>query len=250
MTQKNIKYYSNQQLCRSPKSRVEKVQLLLEHRSARNQFSILRCIEEAPLEQVFPGISHTRTIIQSAVPAKGSFGNMPSAELIVIATICSYLKPKTIFEFGTYNGLTTLHLALNSPPETRVFTIDLSADDPIRKTMTDDSFYTVEITVGEQFHNQLEASKITQIFGDTTKYDHQALRGKVDMIFIDAGHTYDLVKSDTQKALDMLAPGGVILWHDYFYTQVGVYTWLNELHASLPVMNIPGTTLIYYVKPN
>jgi predicted O-methyltransferase YrrM len=38
----------------------------------------------------------------------------------------------------------------------------------------------------------------------------------VDLVFIDAGHTYDYVKRDTDQALTMLRPGGVIVWHDCF----------------------------------
>ena len=41
---------------------------------------------------------------------------------------------------------------------------------------------------------------------------------------MDAGHAYELVRSDSEKALEMVRPGGVILWHDYHYTHDGVYT--------------------------
>ena len=32
---------------------------------------------------------------------------------------------------------------------------------------------------------------------------------------IDGGHTEAVVTSDTQKAIALLRPGGLVLWHDY-----------------------------------
>jgi hypothetical protein len=35
------------------------------------------------------------------------------------------------------------------------------------------------------------------------------------LIFIDGCHTEKYVESDTRNALQQLAPGGIIVWHDY-----------------------------------
>ena len=43
---------------------------------------------------------------------------------------------------------------------------------------------------------------------DFTKFTE---KGPVDFIFVDAGHTYECVKSDTLNALQILSPKGVIL---------------------------------------
>ena len=37
----------------------------------------------------------------------------------------------------------------------------------------------------------------------------------MDLIFIDADHTYNAVVNDSNKAMEMLRPGGVLVWHDY-----------------------------------
>jgi hypothetical protein len=44
--------------------------------------------------------------------------------------------------------------------------------------------------------------------------------GGVDFCFIDAGHSYECVKNDTEKAFSVLNHGGVVLWHDA--------TWKND----------------------
>lgn len=36
-----------------------------------------------------------------------------------------------------------------------------------------------------------------------------------DTAFIDGGHAQDVVRGDTRKALSVLRPGGVVMWHDY-----------------------------------
>jgi hypothetical protein len=38
--------------------------------------------------------------------------------------------------------------------------------------------------------------------------------GGVDFCFIDAGHSYECAKNDTEKALSVLKDDGVLLWHD------------------------------------
>jgi len=67
----------------------------------------------------------------------------------------------------------------------------------------------------------------------------------MDVVFVDAGHTYPYVKSDTENALSMLRPGGVILWHDYLQVlHPDVTQCLYEYRlAGLPIYHLRGTTL-------
>jgi len=239
----------NQTLTRDANTRYDRVRLMLEHRSAKRRFEQLRRVYHQPLEEMFPGLSQARAQMQSAVPTAASFGNMPAYDLLVLSTVCAHLQPRLLLEFGTYDGLTTLHLAMNSPAEARVVTLDLHPDDPIRQQNTEDTFYTRGVTVGAHFCGKAEGRKIQQVYGDTTKFDHSPYRKQVDFLFVDAGHAYELVRSDSQKALEMVRPGGVILWHDYHYTHDGVYTCLNELTSSVTLRNIPNTTLVCHVSP-
>lgn len=243
------KIFSNQSFTRIPNSKIDRIRFGLEHRVAQRRFQHSRLISIKPLEEVFPGISSTRAVIQAAVPTGASLGNVSLHELVILSTVCAYLKPDLLFEFGTYDGLTTLHFAMNSGQDARVITTDLDPDDPARQIITDDTFYTRNVTVGAHFHQKKEESKIEQIYVNSTQFDHRPLRKKVGLIFIDGGHTDEIVRSDTRKALEMVIPGGVIFWHDYVYTQVGVYTWLNELSSSVALMSVPDTTLVYYVSP-
>ena len=52
-------------------------------------------------------------------------GNVSLAELTLIAAICAAKRPAAIFEIGTFDGRTTLNLAENAPPDSRLYTLDL-----------------------------------------------------------------------------------------------------------------------------
>ena len=218
-------------------------------RTVNKRFEAARRIVDRPLEVAFPGISGVCATIRSSVPSPAALGNLALHELVILSTICMYSKPARLFEFGTYDGLTTLHMAMNSPAEAQVFTIDLDQNDPLRFKETDDTFYTQGVVVGQIFHEHAEKSKIEQIFGNTLDFDSTMLFGLVDFIFVDAGHAYNLVKSDSCKALEMVRPGGIILWHDYASGHEGVYSYLNELSKNIEMFRLPGTTLVCHMAP-
>jgi predicted O-methyltransferase YrrM len=52
-----------------------------------------------------------------------------STDLISLCQLCHVLNPKMIFEIGTLRGYTALHMAMNSSPDRRIFTLDLPKDD-------------------------------------------------------------------------------------------------------------------------
>ena len=65
-----------------------------------------------------------------------------------------------------------------------------------------------------------------------------------DFVFIDGGHTYELVKRDTENALSIIAKGGMIVWDDYWWFCPGVVSYLNELSRRLFLRRIDGTNLV------
>jgi hypothetical protein len=65
-----------------------------------------------------------------------------------------------------------------------------------------------------------------------------------DLCFIDGGHSYECIKADTETALKILAPNGVIVWDDYAWFIDGVSQYLTELRNSLPLYRIAGSQLV------
>jgi hypothetical protein len=72
----------------------------------------------------------------------------------------------------------------------------------------------------------------------------------MDLIFVDGSHAYSYVLSDSDKAFKMLAPNGLILWHDYRGPQdtVDVYKALNRIAQDKKLTHIEGTSLVSYRK--
>jgi hypothetical protein len=74
-----------------------------------------------------------------------------------------------------------------------------------------------------------------------------ACRGvKPGFIFVDAGHSEECVRNDSTKSLAVLAPGGMIAWHDYGQSWPGVYNYLNKLATQLPLARIANTSIVVY----
>jgi predicted O-methyltransferase YrrM len=66
----------------------------------------------------------------------------------------------------------------------------------------------------------------------------------MDIVFVDAGHTYAYIKSDTENALKMVRPGGVVLWHDYMQVlHPDVTRYLYELSHHHEIYHLRSTNL-------
>lgn len=161
----------------------------------------------------------------------------------MIAQIVELLQPRRIFEFGTFDGRTTFHLAANSPPQAEVFTLDVQSGE---FNFGADETYLNRVSVGQ--HASAVKSKVRLLTGDSTSYDFSPFTGEIDLIFIDAGHSYGAVMNDSARALEMLAPGGTIIWHDYL-TIDDVTRALVELNKRLSLVNLEGTSLVVWRSP-
>jgi predicted O-methyltransferase YrrM len=196
------------------------------------------------LEEVLPGSSKLAIQLERSLPH--AIGNMTVNELAVIALTCRWLKPSVVFEIGTFNGRTTLNLAANSPAGAKIYTLDIPAPDEAQlKADREDADYHLLEKTGNYFHDSEFSCKIEQLWCDSARFDESGLRGKVDLVFVDGAHSYDYVRSDTTKALAMVRPGGVVLWHDYASWYPGVYRYLHEILPSHPLKHIEGTHLAF-----
>jgi predicted O-methyltransferase YrrM len=177
-------------------------------------------------------------------------GNVSLDELTFISALSRKIQPRVAVEIGTFDGNTTLQIALNTPPESRIFTLDLpaggegsAANDP-----KDKKFIGSSHRIRRRFIGSSVEHKITQCYGDSLTYNFAefTVHGKSQLIFIDAGHSYECVRSDSEKALAILAKGGTIVWQDYSVRWEGVFRYLCELSRTLSMVHIAGTSLVIY----
>ena len=69
--------------------------------------------------------------------------------------------------------------------------------------------------MGEFFAGSRYADKICQLFGNSITFDYSPYENAIDLVVVDADHSYDFVRPDTESAFRLLRPGGTILWDDY-----------------------------------
>jgi hypothetical protein len=177
-------------------------------------------------------------------------GNMTGEEIISISLLVRWARPRTIFEFGTFNGNTTLQMALNSPEDCRLYTLNLPlehAETLLLSSRQDRLVHPNVAGSGQAFRDEPERARIEELFGDSAKFDFVPYQGSCDFVLVDAGHEYDYVRSDTENALKLLSPeGGVIVWHD-FPNAPGVCAWLEECSVRLRIFHIRNTRLAFTV---
>jgi len=153
---------------------------------------------------------------------------------MLVAQLAAMLRPKRCFEIGTYTGRVTSILAMNTPDDTKIFTLDLPPSEAQAPNGASD------LHLIDQSRNELGLhfrstpwfrTKINQLLGNSMTFDYAPYENSIDLVIVDASHTYEFVKSDSRNAFRMLAPNGVVLWHDYesARSEFGVTRFITEL---------------------
>jgi len=176
--------------------------------------------------------------------------SMDPMEVFVLMGLALLRQPRTIFEFGTYDGSSTLRLA-NAVPNAAIWTIDLP-DTEAAAYRSSEGAQEDFAGIGAVFDGTPASQRITQLLGDSRTFDFSPWRGSIDMIVIDAAHTYEAVISDSRNALQMLAPNGLVIWDDY-----SIF-WPNLMRAvddfaeehGLAAVQLLNTELAVYDRAN
>ena len=183
-------------------------------------------------------------------------GGTSDFEAWILAVLAK--RSALMFEFGTCTGKTAYLWARNLPPGGRVVTLTLGPEQlsQYREGAGDSALATQWAREESTFTRFLYTGtdveeRITQLFGDSKAFDETPYVGRCDVVFVDGSHAHSYVVSDTAKALRMVRPGGIVLWHDYSGPSgaVDVFRALNELARTLPLVHIAGTTLVAYRQP-
>lgn len=193
------------------------------------------------LEEIFPGISE-RTCRMKLI--RSTAYNVSWEEMCAISQIVEALRPKRLFEFGTFDGRTTYHLAANAPDGAITYSLDIQTGE---FNFSNDGVYFGKVRVGEHARDSALNSKISLLVGDSKNYDFSQFVGNIDVVFVDADHSYGGVKNDSEVAFKMLRPGGILIWHDYLL--VGEVTRaIVDICKTKTLQNLKGTSLVIWKK--
>jgi len=70
--------------------------------------------------------------------------------------------------------------------------------------------------IGHKYLSRRLGHRVCQIFCDSRTWDiSQYPDGFFDTALVDGGHVADVVHSDTWKAITLVRPGGLVMWHDF-----------------------------------
>ena len=215
---------------------------------ARDPFPV---IEHADLA-AFLGCNEPREIVLPPIDTISLSGLGFVVPYTLLATVVSALQPQRIFETGTFRGVSTLTMALNAP-EADIYTLDLPEQYTESEVQTlsrgDREWVRLSRTsTGFAFRNHPAAKRIRQLRGNSLNFTPPAVLENTDLCFIDGGHSYECIQADTETALKILSPNGVIVWDDYAWFVDGVSQYLSELRHKLPLYRIADSQLVIFSK--
>ena len=155
--------------------------------------------------------------------------------------VCHYL------ELGSWRGESLANVA-----EVAVQCVSISLSDADLQKL---GFSADFISINRFFSKSL--SNVTHIGHDTRTFNFQNLNQKFDLIFVDADHSYESVKRDTQNVFLLLKDeNSIIVWHDYGYSTervrppvlAGILDGLPDDEAREKVLHVSNTLCAIYRK--
>lgn len=194
--------------------------------------------------------SPVERIAKVPIPNRKGLGGLMLLETFLLLACVRIVKARRFFEIGTFLGSTALSLAMNSPEDSEVFTLDLDSASAELISQPEDEVPITQLRMERlnklDFAGMPEERRIKTLFGDSTHFDFSPWHASIDLVFIDGGHTYPVVKSDTENAFRMLNPEkpACILWHDYGNPDCdGLKRYLDDLSANIEIAHVEDTWL-------
>lgn len=176
-------------------------------------------------------------------------GEVNPIELVVLCYFCSLLKPKRVFEIGTFRGRTTLGMAMNMGGG-KVFTLDMLTP-PDNMTDRDRNLMLPYNEIGAVYRSNNDyAPDIIQLYGDSKRFNFAPYHGQMDLIFIDGSHDFWSTLFDLYHAKQMITETGTIICHDCADWEKGVTDAVNVFWQQYDLVGIrpEGTSLACFGK--
>lgn len=185
---------------------------------------------------------------------------------LVYHQTCSIWAPQ-VLEIGTAMGHTTANLTLATPNSAVIYTLgsttkmpsDLNPIEQWAEVPTPESYGVFADRFGRQ-------DKCCFIRADSRYYDYERLfkakgkSGGLNFAIIDGGHYESYVERDSLAVREVLQPGGIICWHDFYPEDqffdkssnhwrdvrwVGVRRTLMKLSWAETAYHVAGTAIAF-----
>jgi len=176
------------------------------------------------------------------------YGGMPAQDLYALLRVVLWVKHKVIFEIGTFKGVTTAHMVINS--DAQIYALDLPRDmatDLRGYTPSDAALLQARDQIGRFYRQFNRSGRIHQLFGDSRTFDYAAYYGSMELVLVDACHLCDYVLSDSRHAARLLGPRGVIVWHDFGNSR-DVVPALQRVAREMAVYHLEGSNIVFHPR--
>jgi|GEM_PF-2615777 len=152
--------------------------------------------------------------------------SLSELETLYLLALISMRQAPKIFEIGSAHGETSYAMARINQ-DNHIFSLDLPVDD------------TVAHQNKMRWKNTPHEQQITQLYGDSRRFDYSPYVGQMDIVLIDGDHSYSTCKSDSANALKLINDKGIIIWDDY--NALEVQRAVNELLPTENIFQLKGT---------
>lgn len=211
------------------------------------EFNVVSPFQQLPPELMAACVNR-ETVLPPQTWLKG--GNQDFAGLLFIVGLARALNSKRVFEIGTYNGVTAWTLARNMG-NAEVNTLDIPpGSEPSLPFGVSDHENKKEFTQ-RAYPLPPGSGVVIQHWGDSATFDFSAWRRSCDLIYVDGAHSRQYVDSDSENAIDMLAPVGAIVWDDYWWRIPGVAESLHDMRTRGGldgIYRVPKTRLAVHLS--
>jgi predicted O-methyltransferase YrrM len=213
----------------------------------------LRSLSRAEMETAFTdetvGKAWCRDLdlVNRVMPYEDIYGGVCPGERRAIYQLIAWLKPQQVLEIGTHIGASTLVIAQalrsHAGPGSQLLTGDiLDVNNPEQgafKNLGTLSPRDALHQLGLQDRVRFEAKPALQLM--------KSLDQRFDFVFLDGDHSAASVYKEVCAALDLLAPHGLILLHDFYpegkkiypngMVVPGPFLASQRIHSELPTLN-------------
>lgn len=189
-------------------------------------------------------------------------GSITLVDQILLLLLIEFSNVKNIVEIGTFQGYSARLFVKNSAAT--IYSIDLPKyeENQLKGELIlgdaishDDYLRDIQNQTGEFYLSDLnpeERARIHLIKHDSTTLDFISTFKSAELVFIDGGHTHEIVSKDTENARKLLKQkGGVIIWHDFastIYSDVANY--LKEESKQRKIFHVLGSLCAFeYIEP-
>ena len=167
----------------------------------------------------------------------------------ILCALSRAFRPQTVLEIGVNEGRTA-ELLLRTSPWIRSY-VGLDVPHDYVPAMPTQKPEVPALGAAGQFAAHDPRFVCHLLSYGTCDLDPSWIGGPFNFVFIDADHSYEGVKRDTELACSVLcAAGGIIAWHDYHHELPGVVRYLNELEAvKHRIIHIAETRIAFSLFP-